>query len=108
MSDEEDKKRKEEEEKKKSEDEQRNIREETQSKFLDEAKKVNEERKSILDREEKLQDRKEKTRAEDAVSGKGTTQNQQPQKTEAELASEARVQRIGEAAGATWAEKKKE
>ncbi len=72
---------------------------------LEEAKAINAEKKDLLDREEILQTRKEKLHAEEMVSGKGVMQQGQPQKSEEEQASDARVKEIGQATGAAWAEK---
>ena len=71
---------------------------------LEEASRINKEKAELLDREEKLQDRKEKFLAEERVGGRAIAGKPETQKTEEQLASEARVKAVGKAAGASWAD----
>ena len=74
---------------------------------LDEADRINKEKKINLDREEGLLARREKLVAEERVGGRAIMgKPDKPELTDAEKASAARVQQIGEAAGAQWAKPK--
>ena len=75
---------------------------------LEEASRINKEKATLLDREEKLLDRKEKIIAAEAVGGRATM-GTPPTPEEKEIKeAKARVQRIGEAAGAQWAKPKED
>lgn len=73
---------------------------------LEEADRINKEKATLLDREEKILDRKEKLIAAEAVGGRAKAGTPQTPEEKLKEEADARVQRIGQAAGAQWAKPK--
>ena len=70
---------------------------------LEEADRINKEKADLLDREEKILDRKEKIIAAEAVGGRAKAGTPATPEEKLKTEADARVNRIGKAAGAQWA-----